>query len=139
MCAAVSLLKRNIGKMKKFGFIFCLFLFSCNNKNTEDYVVKTGSIINIESMKTISLGATDTIIVTFGGGTNGCASPDHLEVSILENMLSFKAYYKFPTTPRICTDNLPVHTLRHVFKPESKGTYVYKSTDTDVFTMTEVY
>ena len=124
--------------MKKLILFYCLILLSCNNSNIDNKIVKTGIIRNIESLKTISLGQSDTITITFEGGTNGCAKPDHLGVSINGKTISFIAFYNIPSNSTICPDNIPIHTLKYVFKPNVKGTFSYISTDINTSTTTIV-
>ena len=66
--------------MKIVGILFFLLVFSCSKEKTvTDESIVLGKIISIETLKTISLGQNDSIIVTFTGGTNGCYKPHHLE------------------------------------------------------------
>lgn len=126
--------------MKKIGIIFCLFVLSCSTDNvvTDNSNEKLGKIANIESLKNLQLGQNDTIVVTFSGGTNGCYKPHHLESTLTGLSTTLKAYYFLPGQPVVCTDNFPVHTLKYIFKPTSRGTYIYKSFDTNVSTTTIV-
>ena len=127
--------------MKKLGFIiFCLFVISCSKENvvTDDSNVEPGKISSIESLKNIHLGQSDTIVVTFSGGTNGCYKPHHLEATLTGFSTTLKAYYYVPGEPIVCTQNIPVHTLKYIYKPTSKGTYIYKSFDTNVTATTIV-
>lgn len=126
--------------MKKIGIIFCLFVLSCSKDKvvTDDSNAELGKISNIESLKNIQLGQNDTIVVTFNGGTNGCYKPHHLEATLTGSSTTLKAYYYFPGQPIVCPENIPVHTLRYLFKPTSKGTYIYKSFNTDVSATTIV-
>lgn len=126
--------------MKKIGIIFCLFVLSCSKDNvdTDNSNEELGKIANIESLKNLQLGQNDTIVVTFSGGTNGCYKPHHLESTLTGLSTTLKAYYFVPGQPVFCTDNIPVHTLKYIFKPTSKGTYIYKSFDTEVSATTIV-
>ena len=126
--------------MKKIGIIFCLFVLSCSKDKvvTDDSSIDLGKITNIESKKIISLGQNDTIVVTFTGGTNGCYKPHHLKATLTGLSTTLKAYYYVPGQPIVCPKNIPVHTLKYIFKPTSKGTYIYKSFDTDVSATTIV-
>lgn len=110
----------------------CFFAMNCaKEEDPTGYRISIGKIDKIESLSNISLGQTDTIVITFSGGTNGCAHADHLEPSIFGNTIFFKTYYNYPTDPRIiCTCNIPIHTLKYYFKPPSVGTYTYKSFNT---------
>ena len=126
--------------MKKIGIIFCLFVLSCakDKVDTDDSSIDLGKITNIESLKNISPGQNDTLVVTFSGGTNGCYKPHHLEATLTDLSTTLKAYYYVPGQPIVCPENIPVHTLKYIFKPTSKGTYIYKSFDTDVSATTIV-
>lgn len=109
----------------------CFFAMDCTKEDDPTgYRISIGKIDNIESLSSISLGQTDTIVITFSGGTNGCAHPDHLETTIIGNTIVFKAYYSYPTDQRMCPLNIPIHHLKYYFKPPSVGTYTYKSFDT---------
>ena len=126
--------------MKKIGIILCLFVLSCSKDNvvTDDSKVGLGKITNIESLKNIQLGQNDTIVVTFSGGTNGCYKPHHLEATLTDLTTTLQAYYYIPGQPLVCPENIPIHTLKYIFKPTSKGTYFYKSIDTAVSSTTIV-
>jgi len=126
--------------MKKIGIIFCLFVLSCSNDNvvTDNSNEELGKIAKIESLKNLQLGQNDTIVVTFSGGTNGCYKPHHLESTLTGLSTTLKAYYYLPGQSVVCPDNFPVHTLIYIFKPTSRGTYIYKSFDTNVATTTIV-
>ena len=126
--------------MKKIGIIFCLFVLSCSKDKvvTDDSSLYLGKITDIETLKNILLGQNDTIVVTFSGGTNGCYKPHHLEATLTGLSTTLKAYYYVPGQPIVCPENIPVHTLKYIFKPTSKGTYIYKSFDTDVSATTIV-
>lgn len=115
--------------MRKIGFIFCLFLLSCTQEKV-DPTILIGQITQIKSLVNITLGQSDTITVTFRGGINGCAKADHLEATTIGLTVIFKAYYNYPLHATICTDNLPIHQLKYVFKPAAKGTYNYQSFNT---------
>jgi len=123
--------------MRTIVLIFCLFLMSCTEEKN-DSMVFMGKITGIESLTSISLGASDTITVTFSGGNDGCAKPDHLETAIAGTTITFKAYYNYPVHPTICTANIPIHQIKYVFKPISKGTFNYRSFDTDASAVTIV-
>ncbi len=123
--------------MRAITLIFCLFVLSCTEDKTETNVF-AGEITAIESLTNITLGNSDTITVTFRGGTDGCAKPDHLEAAFAGNIVTFKAFYNYPAHPAICPLNIPVHRLKYVFKPASKGSYTYKSFDNDVTATTQV-
>ena len=126
--------------MKKIGIILCLFVLSCSKDNvvTDDSKVGLGKITNIESLKNIQLGQNDTIVVTYSGGTNGCYKPHHLEATLTDLTTTLQAYYYIPGQPLVCPENIPIHTLKYIFKPTSKGTYFYKSIDTAVSSTTIV-
>ena len=126
--------------MKKIGIILCLFVLSCSKDNvvTDDSKVGLGKITNIESLKNIQLGQNDTIVVTFSGGTNGCYKPHHLEATLTDLTTTLQAFYYIPGQPLVCPENIPIHTLKYVFKPTSKGTCFYKSIDSDVSSTTIV-
>jgi hypothetical protein len=123
--------------MRTLSILFCLLIISCT-KDKGSNGIAPGRIINIESLHNISLGQTDTIIVTFGGGTDGCAKPDHLVATLTDHTITIKSYYNYPVQPQNCTQNIPVHQLQYVFKPASRGNYIYKSIDTNVSTSTTV-
>ncbi|WP_154647926.1 hypothetical protein [Pedobacter arcticus] len=113
-----------------------LFIMGCTkNKGT---IQAVGQITEIESLSEISLGQTDTVVVIFNGGTNGCAIADHLETKVTDNSVSIKAYYNYPKAQEICTTNIPVHTLKYTFKPTKKGLYTYKSFDGEITVTTLV-
>jgi hypothetical protein len=118
----------------------CFFVINCSKEEElkTDYEINIGKIINIESLSNISLGQSDTIEITFSGGINGCAHADHLETSAIADTIIFKAYFNYPINPRICTDNIPIHKLKFVFKPSSVGTYTYRSFDTESESITIV-
>jgi len=126
--------------MKKIGIILCLFVLSCSKDNvvTHDSKVGLGEITNIESLKNIQLGQNDTIVVTFSGGTNGCYKPHHLEATLTDLTTTLQAFYYIPGQPLVCPENIPIHTLKYVFKPTSKGIYFYKSIDSAVSSTTIV-
>ena len=126
--------------MKKIGIILCLFVLSCTKDNvvTDDSKVGLGKITNIESLKNIQLGQNDTIVVTYSGGTNGCYKPHHLEATLTDLTTTLQAFYYIPGQPLVCPEDIPIHTLKYVFKPTSKGTYFYKSFDTAVSSTTIV-
>lgn len=109
--------------------LMILSLLSCKNDKSEKIAI--GSIISITSLNEISLGQSDSISISFGGG-DGCSSPDHLEAIQTDSTIIFKAYYKYPAKEQICPHNLPVHHLIYVFKPKTKGNYTYKSYDSDI-------
>jgi hypothetical protein len=121
--------------MRFFWFLalLCFFVIDCSEEEEleKNYEISIGKIINIESLSNISFGQSDTIAITFSGGTNGCAHSDHLETTIIGDTIIFKAYFNYPIYPRICTDNIPIHKLKFVFKPASVGTYTYRSFDTE--------
>jgi len=123
--------------MRKIAFIFCLFLLSCSEEKA-DTTVLIGQITKIESLANITLGQSDTIVVTFNGGTDGCAKADHLEATTTRFTITFKAYYNYPAHATICPENIPIHQLKYVFKPTSKGTYTYQSLDSDAASATKV-
>ena len=123
--------------MKHLSIIFCLFILSCT-KDESDKVTALGQIDNIVSLKTIQLGQSDTIVITFGGGTNGCAKPDHLVPIPSGNTITFKAYYNYPKKSQICTQNIPIHKLQYIFKPINRGTYSYKSYNTNASSTTKI-
>jgi hypothetical protein len=127
-------------KILWFSFALCLLAVNCTKEDDfeRNYDISIGNIIAIESLSNISLGQSDTIVITFSGGTNGCAHSDHLETLIDGKTIIFKAFYNYPLGPRICTDNIPIHNLKYVFKPASAGTYIYKSFDTEVESSTDV-
>ncbi len=122
--------------MKKLSLILCLFLWSCSKDKLQPRIA-IGEIFKTESLQTISLGQSDTITVTFGGGS-GCAAADHLETNIAGNVITFKAFYKEPSGPVVCPAVVPVHQLKYIFKPVSKGNYIYKSFDNNVSSETTV-
>ncbi len=120
--------------------LVCFIIFSCTKDSDDERNsgVNLGKITNIESLKNITLGETDTIVITFNGGDNGCAHPDHLEASITSFTIVFRAYYNYPIEPTICPENVPIHTLQYIFKPTSIGIYTYESFNTEVESKTEV-
>ena len=126
--------------MKTIGIIFCFFVLSCSKDNVinDNSNEEVGKITNVESLKNIQLGQNDTIVVTFSGGTNGCYKPHHLETTMTGLSTTLKAFYYVPGQPIVCPENIPVHTLKYIFKPTSKGTYIYKSFDTEVSATTIV-
>jgi hypothetical protein len=126
--------------MKKLGIIICFLALGCSKDkvNTSDQGIAPGKISSIESLNNIPFGQTDTIVVTFNGGTNGCAKPHHLEATRTGLSISFNAYYYVPGHPIICPDYIPVHKLIYTFKPASKGIYTYKSSGTNVSATTIV-
>lgn len=123
--------------MKTIVLIFCLFLMGCTSENNDSEVF-IGKITGIGSLTNITLGESDTITVTFSGGNDGCAKPDHLEAAFAGTTISFKAYYNYPVHPTICTENIPIHQLKYTFKPTSRGNYTYRSFDTDASAETKV-
>lgn len=116
-------------------YLACL---SCTKEEESEKGIAIGKISKIESLGNISLGQSDTILITFWGGSNGCAQPDHLEAFIGESTITFKAYYNYPKEAKICPENMPIHTLKYIFKPVVKGIYTYSSFDTDVKSITVV-
>jgi hypothetical protein len=114
--------------------IFLFMLLGCK----EDKLVAVGQIGKIESSKTISLGQSDIITVTYTGGSSGCSGANHLESEIIGNTIIFKGYYHYPIKPTVCPATAPNHILQYVFKPSAKGTYTYKSFDTEVSATTVV-
>jgi len=114
--------------MKKIALILCIFLFGCTEENVEP-TIYSGQITKIESLANITLGQSDTIVVTFSGGTDGCAKPDHLEATLAGFTFTFKAYYNYPAHATVCTDNIPIHQLKYSWKPTSTGTYSYRTLD----------
>jgi len=127
--------------MKQIGMIICLIVLSCSKDidTTTDSKIALGEITSIETLQRIPLGLTDTVVVTFTGGTNGCYKPHHLNAGITGLSTVLYAYYYLPGQPVICTDNIPIHTLKYIFKPTSKGIYVYKSFNTKITATTIVY
>ncbi|WP_026897949.1 hypothetical protein [Daejeonella oryzae] len=123
--------------MKLAGFVICLIIFGCSKKDQPDLGAKMGEIYSIKSLSNISLGQTDTITVSFGGGS-GCSSAHHLEAKIIENTISFTAYYVDPPDDRVCPAVVPTHQLKYFFKPGSKGIYTYKSANNSVSTASTV-
>jgi hypothetical protein len=117
-----------------------LFVLSCSKDKvvTDDTSVDLGKITKIESLKSIQLGQNDTISVTFSGGANGCYKPHHLDATSKGFTTIFKAYYYVPGQPTVCPENIPVHTLLYIFKPTSKGKYIFHSFDTNVSATTIV-
>lgn len=126
--------------MKYILFVTSLFFMACTKEKSpsQNYDSKLGQIISIESLKEISLGENDTVLVTFVGGSDGCATPDRLETNIIGNSTTIKAYYLYPSKPTICPQNVPFHVLAYVYKPNAKGTYTYKNVDNDIFVTTVV-
>ena len=125
--------------MKPILIITCLFLFACTKENDDDdMVISTGSIYKIETLREITLGQTDTIEVTFSGGFNGCAVADRLETLLIGNTTTIRSFYQYPKKSQICTQILPVHMLKFTYKPTVKGTFTYKSFDTDITASTVV-
>jgi hypothetical protein len=126
--------------MKKLGIILCLLALGCSKDklNTNNQSIAPGKIISIKTLNRIQLGESDTIVVTFNGGTNGCAKPHHLAATTTGLSTTLKAYYYIPGHPTVCPENIPVHTLIYIFKPTSRGTYTYKSFDTEVSATTIV-
>ncbi len=122
--------------MKYILIASCFLFMSCKKDNVSTSAV--GEIISIESLNEISLGESDTVVVTFGGGTNGCANADRLQTVMVANTITIKAFYNYPTEPQICTQNIPVHVLKYVYKPTAKGTYTYKAFDSDISVTTLV-
>jgi len=131
---------RNMNQYKSILIFVCLFMISCSKDadNNRDKAIHLGSIFKIESLGNISLEQSDTILISFSGGTNGCCYADHLEVSTLGNTVLFKAYYNYPLEPQMCPQNAPTFSTKYIFKPSSVGTYTYKSFNTAAESSTEV-
>lgn len=122
--------------MKFLSAIFCLLVIACS-KDENGKSVSIGQIHSIESLKNISLGQSDTIVVTYGGG-DGCAKPDHLDATVSGNSIVIKAYYSYPMKADVCPAVVPVHRLKYIYKPSSKGIYTYKSFNTEAGATTTV-
>jgi hypothetical protein len=132
-----------IKKMNLFRSIFlfvCLSIIGCSIDfdNNSNICVKAGNINKIESLGNISLGQSDTIVISFGGGANGCFHADHIDADILGTTILFKAYYNYPREPQLCPDNAPTFILKYIFTPSSVGTFRYKSYNTEAEASTEV-
>jgi hypothetical protein len=118
----------------------CLFMISCSKDfdNNRDIGIHLGNIYKIESLGNISLGQSDTILIYFSGGSNGCFHADHLEADTLGTTILFKAYYNYPLEPQMCPQNAPTFSETYIFKPTSVGTYRYKSFNTEAESSTDV-
>lgn len=120
--------------------IVCLFTISCSKDidYNSDIGIHIGNIYKIESRGNISLGQSDSIVIYFSGGANGCYHADHIDADILGTTILFKAYYNYPLKQQMCPDNAPTFILTYIFTPSSVGTYIYKSYNTEVASSTEV-
>lgn len=102
-----------------------MMLMSCSKKGIENgnHMVLPGKITSIEVSSHANLGDEITITVSFDGGSDGCAQPNHLRVVQDDYRLAFQAFYAYPKEPSICAQVIPRHKLTHTFKPHKRGTY----------------
>lgn len=131
---------RKMNQFRSALLFVCLFMISCSKDldNNKDIGIHIGNIYKIESLGNISLGQSDTILISFSGGSNGCFHADHLEVNTLGTTILFKAYYNYPVEPQMCPQNAPTFSITYIFTPSLIGTYRYKSFNTEAESSTEV-
>ena len=122
--------------MKTIIALFILLSLGCTRIS---YHIIEGKIEKIESSGSIALGQNDTITVTFTGGVNSCASPDHLKTDIRGNTIVFWAYYKYPRKNDICLQAMPVHQLKYIYKPKKNGIYFYEGANSSHSCTSEVH
>jgi hypothetical protein len=89
--------------------VLCLSTYiSCTDN---EYDILLGRIEKINSPDTVYVNQTFKISTTFSGGSNGCATPSHLEFDNADENLLVAAYYKIPRTESACTMAIPIHSI----------------------------
>lgn len=123
--------------------LILIFPFAaCTNdkESNNERITSEGTILTIEASANLSFGETDSIRITFKGGFDGCAAPDHIKAESNGQITYLKAYYNYPSKPQACTQHAPIHTLIYVYKPTIKGICSYRSNrDASISASTIVY
>ena len=106
-----------------------------------NWVQYDGEIDKLVSSDSMPLGETDTIIVYFWGGNDGCAVPIGLSHRQSDTLVVFNAYYRYPEVncELFCAQNIPYHKLGALFHPDHKGIYLLQSNSKEISTTIKVY
>jgi hypothetical protein len=107
-------------------FIVLLLCASCKN---DKYDIIQGTITRFNVPDTLRLGEAAIVEVMFRGGNDGCAQPAHLKWFVEGNMLSVKAYYKYPKMTQGCLMYIPTHKLTIPIIPRHIGQFIIVATD----------
>ncbi|WP_306643571.1 hypothetical protein [Sanyastnella coralliicola] len=103
---------------------FALILSACSS---DEYDILKGNVNAISGPDSIKINTPFEVQVTFTGGTNGCATADHLENSRTDTTIQVLAYYRVPREEQICTMVVPMHSLTMSCTLSSPGKHVFVS------------